>query len=305
MGTQRGTTSTAPEGSAAPGIGPELVRVNGRAAREVSALERGLHYGDGLFETIACLGGQPRLLELHLKRLHSGCGRLGLSFTDEATLAREVQELAAGCSRAIVKVLLTRGVALNRGYAPTGRELPTRVTLRYAWPEDDPAAARDGVRVRLALQRLGENPALAGLKHCNRLEQILARREWSDPAIAESLMFSSSGALISGTMSNVFLVCDSLLLTPRVDRCGVAGVMRTAVLATARAAGIRAEERVLGHEDLVRASEIFLTSALTGIRPVRELEGTPRVPGSVTRHLQTQLAASLGADADASRGERG
>jgi 4-amino-4-deoxychorismate lyase len=305
MGREQGRAPTAPEPSAAPGSVPELVRVNGRAARQVSALERGLHYGDGLFETIACLGGQPRLLGMHLKRLHSGCGRLGLPFTDEAVLASEVQELAAGSSRAIVKVLLTRGVALNRGYAPTGHELPTRVTLRYAWPEDDPTAAHDGVRVRLALQRLGENPALAGLKHCNRLEQILARREWSDPDIAESLMFSVSDALISGTMSNVFLVCDSRLLTPRVDRCGVAGVMRAAVLATARAAGISAEERVLRREDLVRASEIFLTSALTGIRPVRELEGTQRVPGPVTRRLQTQLAAALGPGAEASGGERG
>src|SRR5207248_592760 len=83
-------------------------------------------------------------------------------------------------------------------------------------------------------------------KHCNRLEQVLARAEWTDPGIAEALMYSSSGALISGTMSNVFLVRDERLSTPRLDRCGVAGVMRRVVLAEAAKAGIAAEERALG-----------------------------------------------------------
>ena len=114
--------------------------------------------------------------------------------------------LAGESPRSIIKVLLTRGAALARGYAPSGAEPPTRVTLRYAWPEEDASLAHEGVRVRVARTRLGENPALAGIKHCNRLEQVLARAEWTDPTIAEALLYSSSGALISGTMSNVFLV---------------------------------------------------------------------------------------------------
>jgi len=144
--------------------------------------------------------------------------------------------------------------------------------------------------VRIATVRLGENPLLAGLKHCNRLEQVLARREWTDPAIADSLMFSSSGALISGTMSNVFLVLDAKLVTPRVDRCGVAGVMRAAVLDAAAAAGLPTVERVLDAQDLSRASEVFLTNALTGIRPVREVAGAALPPGPLTRRLQQRLA---------------
>jgi 4-amino-4-deoxychorismate lyase len=276
----------------------QLVRVNGRAAQEVSALERGLHYGDGLFETIACVGGLPRFLPRHLRRLVAGCNRLGLTISDPAELSREVCELAAGTTRAIVKVLVTRGIARARGYALTGAEIPARITLRYAWPAEDPALSAEGVRVRIATLRLGENPALAGLKHCNRLEQVLARREWSDPEISESLMFSSSGALISGTMSNVFLVQDSTLLTPRVDRCGVAGIMREVVLEAAAAAKIPAAEGVLDERDLARAQELFLTSALTGIRPVRELEGVRRAAGPVTRHLQAHLAPLLAAAAD-------
>ena len=294
------TVAAGPGADAVPD--PELVQVNGRAAAEVSVLERGLHYGDGLFETIACIGARPRFLDLHLGRITRGCARLGLEFTETAALAEEVRALAADTSRAIVKVLVTRGVGLVRGYALTGREQPTRVTLRYAWPEDDPALAQKGVRVRLAQQRLGENPALAGLKHCNRLEQILARREWTEPEIVDSIMFSSSGALISGTLTNVFLVQGSNLVTPRVDRCGVAGVMRAVVLAAATAAGIKTEERVLDAQDLAHAQELFLTNALTGIRPVRELEGAPRTVGPLTRRLQAQLAPLLAAGADSPGG---
>ena len=263
-------------------------------AAAVSVLERGLHYGEGLFETIACVAGRPRLLERHLRRLASGCERLGLP-CDVASIESEVRELAAGAVRAIVKLLLMRGPAVARGYALTGRERPVRCALRYAWPDEEPGAAEQGLRVRLAKLRLGENPALAGLKHCNRLEQVLARREWSDPGIGEALMFSSSGALVSGTMSNVFLVRGSKLLTPSVDRCGVAGVMRETVLEIAAQLGIAIEERRLDGAELAAAEELFLTNALIGIRPVRELEGVSLVPGPVTRRLQRELTAHLAA----------
>ena len=275
---------------------PELAWLDGRAATQVSLLERALHYGDGLFETIACPGGRPRFLERHLARLAQGCTRLGIAPPELPQLADEVRRLAAGTSRAIVKVLLTRGEALARGYGLTGREQPNRILLRYAWPADDPALARQGVRVRVAALRLGENPALAGLKHCNRLEQVLARREWSDPGIHEALLFSSSGALVSGTMSNVFLVHGERLLTPRLERCGVTGVMRAVVLQAAHDAGIACEECVLRESDLAAARELFLTSALTGIRPVRELAGRALSVGALTRRLQAQLAPLLSDD---------
>jgi len=269
----------------------------GQPGNALSVLDRGLHYGDGLFETIACEHGRPRLIERHLQRLASGCERLGLVPVDSAALAREVRELAAGTSRAIVKLLLSRGVSRARGYGPEGSERPVRVALRYAWPVQNPEGAEQGVRVRRASLQLGENPALAGIKHCNRLEQVLARREWTDPAIAEALMFSSSGALISGTMSNVFVVRESKVLTPCIDRCGVAGIMRGLVLEIAAADGIDAEERRLDAADLASAEELFITNALIGIRPVREVDGTSIAVGPVTRRLQAQLQARLAAEA--------
>lgn len=274
---------------------PEAVRVNGAPASDVSVIDRGLHYGDGLFETIACTNGRPRLLERHLQRLALGCRRLKLVPPDRQTLDAEIRDLAAQASRAIVKILLTRGPARARGYGVSGDESPTRVTLRYPWPQERPAVAREGVRVRLAATRLGENAALAGLKHCNRLEQVLARAEWDDPGITEALMFSSSGALISGTMSNVFLVHDSRLLTPRLDRCGVAGIMRALILEEAAQAGVPVAECRLEAAALEQAREIFLSNAIWGVRPVCALEGVRLEPGELTRRLQQRITARLAA----------
>ena len=271
---------------------PERTWVDGTETGEVSVLDRGLHYGDGLFETMAAPDGAVRFSSLHLKRLAQGCERLGIEAPQEGLLRGEIATAAAG-ARAIVKLIVTRGRARARGYGVAGGEQPSRVLLRYPWGGEDALAMRDGVRVRIADLRLAENPVLAGIKHLNRLEQILARLEWDDARIAEALLFSGTGALISGTMSNVFLVSAGELLTPRLDRCGVAGVMREVIGSLAAGAGVNCERRVLDLEDLNRAEELFLTSALTGIRPVVELDGR-RIPiGPVTRRLQAALAPQL------------
>jgi 4-amino-4-deoxychorismate lyase len=264
----------------------ERLLLNGSPAQQVSPFDRAVHFGDGLFETIACRSGRPRFLALHLERLLLGCQRLGIEPGNLDEVRAEVCSLASEVENSIVKVILTRGTALARGYGVTCREKAMRITFRYAWPPETATESQDGVRVRTAKLRLGENPALAGLKHCNRLEQILARQEWSDPGIAESLLFSSSGRLVSGTMSNVFIVEGSRLRTPRLDLCGVAGVMRRVVLREAERAGISVQEDVLGVDDVHKASELFLTNARIGLWPLRELDGRALQPGATTRRLQ-------------------
>jgi 4-amino-4-deoxychorismate lyase len=271
----------------------ERVLVNGGLDREVSPFDRAIHFGDGLFETIACRCGRPRFLSLHLDRLQLGCGHLGIDAGNLEDIRLEVLNLAREVDEAIVKVVLTRGTALARGYGITGREKATRITFRYAWPKETGTESQDGVQVRTASMRLGENSALAGLKHCNRLEHVLARREWTDPGIAEALLFSSSGKLVSGTMSNVFIVDGPRLRTPRVDLCGVAGVMRHVVLREAKRAGIAAYEDVLDAGDLQNADEVFLTNARIGMWPLRSLDGRAMRIGQITRQLQGVLRPLL------------
>ncbi|MFL6601170.1 MAG: aminodeoxychorismate lyase [Steroidobacteraceae bacterium] len=278
---------------------PAVVLVNGVRDAGVSAQDRGVHFGDGLFETIACVKGRPRFLPLHLERLEFGCERLAIAAPNLEEIRAEVVQLARDVDRAIVKVLVTAGEALARGYARAGNGTATRITIRYPWPHESAARLHDGVMVRTLTLRLGENPRLAGLKHCNRLEQILARAELAtDAGLEEGILFSSSGNLVSGTFSNVFVVRDSCLLTPRIDLCGVAGVMRRVVLREARQVGIPTRECELRAPDIQTADEIFLTNARIGIWPVRSLDARKLTPGPVTRHLQSVLVPLLDEPAD-------
>ena len=276
--------------------------INGVAGGELSSLDRGLHFGDGVFETIACLRGRARFLALHLERLAHGCRTLGFSPPPAELLRHEVLRLAAVPERSIVKLIVTRGPATVRGYAVSGREQATRLAIRYPWPVEDPVLQQQGASVRLAAMRLGENPTLAGLKHCNRLEQILARGEPGAAEAAESLMLSSCGKLVSGTMTNVFLVDGPAhsprLRTPAIDTCGVAGVMRRVVLREAERAGLTATECTLWPADLAAAGEMFLTNARVGIWPVGRLGQRTLMPGPVTQRLQRMLQPLLDEPAD-------
>ena len=279
------------------------VLIDGAATGTLSPLDRGLHFGDGVFETIACLQGRPRFLALHLERLARGCRALGFSPPAPERLRAEVEHLAAEQERSIVKLIVTRGPATVRGYAVSGDARATRIAIRYPWPVEDPVLQQRGVSVRVAVTRLGENPALAGLKHCNRLEQILARAEPHEAGSAEALMLSRSGNLVSGTMTNLFLVDgppeSPRLRTPAIDLCGVAGVMRRVVLREAARSGITATECMLWPADLAAATEVFLTNARLGIWPVARIEERTLTPGPVTRRLQRLLTPLLEEPADA------
>jgi 4-amino-4-deoxychorismate lyase len=291
----------------APDPALQAVLVNGQgggtADALVQVLDRGLHFGDGLFETCVCRHGHVRFLQLHLERLARGCERLALAPPEQALLRAEITRLAAREERTLLKLILTRGPATRRGYAPRGDEQPTRILLRYAWPADTPAsgtsASAEGVSVRIAALRLGENPALAGIKHLNRLELVLARCEPGAEDAFESLLFSSSGQLVSGSMSNVFIVQAGRVRTPRLDRAGVAGIMRQVVLRAAREANRPIEECALDASDLESAEEVFLTNVRIGICPVRAIGARSLSPGPLTRALQRLIEPLLEGAADA------
>lgn len=264
------------------------ILVNGRATTQIDARDRGLQYGDGLFETIAVVDGGARRLPLHLERLGRGCARLGIACPPAELLTEEIRSLAPDDARAVVKIIVTRGMSA-RGLHIDAEAQPTRILSVHPWPQypaDWPSA---GIAVRFCAARLAEQPALAGIKHLNRLEQVLARREWSDPAIAEGLMRDRHGAFICGTMTNMFIVREGRVLTPPVDRCGVAGTVRATVLERAHALGVPAVQAVVNLEELQRADEVFLTNALAGIWPVNRLEDRSLAVGPMTRRLQAAI----------------
>jgi 4-amino-4-deoxychorismate lyase len=266
------------------------ILVNGLPAEHISVTDRGLLYGDGLFETLAVDAGRPLLWDAHLQRLLAGCARLGLPKPDVDALADEATRVCAGQARAVLKIIITRGPS-SRGYAPPPVATPTRILSRSPWPDYPAANARHGVAITWCATPLARNPRLAGIKHLNRLEQVLARAECLPP-YAEGLMCDTDGQVIAGTMSNLFAVTGDTLATPDLSQSGVAGVMRAQVLAVARERGLDCRERRLTPAEVEAADELFLTNSVIGLWPVNRLGVRTYPIGNVTQTIQQALASA-------------
>lgn len=268
---------------------PEMMLINGIATNLLSATDRAVQYGDGVFETIAMLHGEPRSWQRHMQRLSSGCARLGIPQPDNGLLETEARQLYAehgqGRGRLVLKIIISRGSG-GRGYRPAPELLPTRILALYPWPVHADEWYRQGVRLHVCETRLSCNPALAGIKHLNRIENILASSEWQDADIAEGLMCNMHGDVIEGTMSNVFAVMDGSLHTPELGQCGVAGTMRARVIEAAAELDIKVHERRLGLDECYEADEFFMCNSILTIVAVRQL-GDHRytATAAVTRRL--------------------
>ena len=267
--------------------------VDGQPADALSLKDRGLAYGDGLFETIAVHGGQPILLDRHLTRLAEGCSRLAIA-TDIDRVRTELRAYAAAMGEGVLKLILTRGDGL-RGYAPDPAAQGRRI-LQGNPPAAYPAVhGEQGVRLFPCATRLSNQPLLAGLKHLNRLEQVLARAEWRDSEHAEGLMLDQAGRVIEGVFSNLFLVRDGVLITPDLKRCGVAGVMRAELLFQAESLAIPTQITDVSLEQLQWADEVFICNSVYGVWPVRAYAALSWPVGPLTRKLQTIARALLDA----------
>jgi len=257
------------------------VLVDGMPGDMVSVADRGFSYGDGLFETIRFVGGRAPLWARHMQRLQDSSARLRMPAPDVAQLWEEAAAVTQGMDDAVVRLTLTRGIG-QRGYAPPASPVGTRVVAAFDMPSISPDVYVQGIRMRWCETRWAPQPLLAGMKHLNRLEQVMARAEWSDPDIADGVVLDLDGHVISATMANLFAVIDGVLVTPSLDRCGVAGVARAEVITTRP--GTQLVEMSPSH--LRQASEVFLSSSVRGILPVQAVGDTLYVPGPVTRALQ-------------------
>ncbi len=265
--------------------------INGQPDDRVSVAERALQYGDGLFETIRVRGAEPEYIARHMQRLNSGCEQLQFPPLDWALVREEWLELAAQGQDAVLKYILSRGAG-GRGYRPASDTQVTRIASLHPLPHWPADPQQHGVRTRICSTRLAAQPLLAGIKHLNRLEQVLARAEWQDDAIAEGLMLDDRQRLVEGTMSNVFIVDGRELLTPALSACGVAGVMRSVILDLAATLGLPVRVAPVTLDDVRTAREMFVCNSLAGIWPVVSVESVREFSiGRLTRQLQVALEA--------------
>lgn len=265
--------------------------INGESAAHIPATDRGLQYGDGLFETIAVVASSPCLWERHYKRLKHGGSRLGIEIPSASTLLKEIQQEIGTAEKGVIKLIVTRGEGA-RGYAPSKNSMPNRVVQFSPWPEYPTEFQTNGVKARVCSTRLGANQALAGIKHLNRLEQVIARSEWDDPTMKEGLMLDARGRVIEGTMSNIFMLKDGTLHTPDLTESGVAGVMRGLVLDIAQEQGLDINIGHLPLSEVLYADSLMLTNSLIGIWPVKSLDDREYDLTNLNRELISDVMRS-------------
>ena len=270
--------------------------IDGERRAELPLPDRGLEFGDGLFETLLLENNQPLFPELHWQRLRRGLEALAfpdclaqvVTCFDSALDDLRTQEWA----RAALRITVTRGSA-PRGYTPPAVPVP-RVIIGASQLTDPDVPTGPATLVQAEI-RWGSQPALVGIKHLNRLEQVMAASEKQRAGVDEALMLDQSGQLVSVSSGNLFVVIDGIVHTPMLDQCGIAGTRRQLVMENwAPAAGYRVVESRLLPSDLERASEIFYSNTLIGVRPVGTLGAlgwnSSAVCNELYRHYRLEAA---------------
>ncbi len=264
--------------------------VNGKAGDQINIWNRGLAYGDGLFETIAIVNQLAPLLEQHLQRLQQGCRRLEINcdwsaLRDEIALLLNQKNTQAF---SVLKIIICRE-QLGRGYA-FQKNSPGQRILALSAAADYTIHKQQGVRVRVCQHRLPINPALAGLKHLNRLDNVLARAEWNDKTVFEGLMLDTQGRIVEATMSNLFMVGAGKLMTPSLKRCGVQGIMRDRIIEQFAAdISVPVTVKDLLLSDLIAADELFICNSVIGLLPVVAVGCHLKSIGPVSTKLQQRI----------------
>ena len=271
--------------------------VDGRPSAALPLPDRGLQFGDGLFETLLLRDGRPLFEALHLERLTRGLAALDFPPCGGESAAHISSACAAIAARgwkwASLRLTVTRGGG-PRGYAPPADPAPRFIVSANPLPRDGatmlPAASVATSEIRWSAQ-----PRLAGIKHLNRLDQVLAAAEAVRRGVDEVLMLDQAGRPLSMSAGNLFAVFGDRIVTPPLSDCGIAGTRRRLVMEQwAPAIGLAVEESHLSMAQLQRSDELFFSNSLVALRPVGSLEGRPLRANDVCLALFDRYREAIG-----------
>jgi 4-amino-4-deoxychorismate lyase len=239
--------------------------INGDFNQEISPLDRGFAYGDGIFRTMLIHNGQPDNWPLHYQKLVADCAVIGIVCPSAELLISDIHQLFSVTENQpeVAKIIITRGEGA-RGYAPSAITNPTRVVIKSAIPNYAPDIFEKGVSLHLCETRLPPQNKLAGIKHLNRLENVMARMEWSDESLFDGLMLDQQDGVIECTMSNIFVRFDDMLITPDLTACGVAGITRQRIIWFANMLRLKVEVKSLPFAKMAFADEVIICNSLFG-----------------------------------------
>lgn len=249
--------------------------INGSFDQTISAFDRGFAYGDGVFRTMQIQGGLPLNWPFHYQKLVADCAAIGIVCPSAELLMSDLQQLFPvhefdETETMVAKIIITRGES-ERGYAPPAVTIPTRVVIKSAMPQYPVSYGTEGVQLYPCETRLAIQPMLAGIKHLNRLENVLARMEWHEDTIFDGLLRDTQDNVIECTMSNIFARFGNHLYTPELSQCGVAGITRQHILVLGNILGLNISTVQMSLDKLLQADEVLICSSLFGAFQVTKI----------------------------------
>ncbi len=245
--------------------------INGLSHGAISPLDRGLAYGDGVFRTMKVVNGLPECWPLHYQKLVADCSAIGIVCPSAELLMSDMLQLFFADETAVAKIIITRGEG-ERGYSLPAVTTPLRLVTKSAMPQFTDACLSQGVVLTVCETRLSHQPKLAGIKHLNRLENVLARMEWHDPGITDGILLDIKNHVIECTSSNIFARFGKTLITPKLDNCGVAGVTRQRIMDLMHILGLQIKIEAVSLDKLMQADEVVICNSLAGALPVRQIQ---------------------------------
>ena len=272
--------------------------VNGNFDQAISPFDRGFSYGDGIFRTLKIVNGLPQHWPQHYQKLVADCAVIGIVCPSAELLMSDFLQLfvidatlneVATDKVAVAKIIITRGES-KRGYAPPAITTPMRVILKSAMRQYADVNYAEGVRLHVCETKLAAQPKLAGIKHLNRLENVMARMEWQDETHFDGLMLDQQDNVIECTMSNIFARFNDTLVTPDLSQCGVAGITRQAIIGLSDPLKLKIEITQLSLQRLIEADEVIICNSLYGAFQVRNILNTSWSPQTLAKKIRNLLA---------------
>jgi 4-amino-4-deoxychorismate lyase len=258
-----------------------IVLINGAQQSKISIFNRNIQFGDGLFETCVVENKKILFWVNHFARLNRGCEQLKISKVDESVWLSDVKKALSLCSydRCVVKLILSRGDSL-RGYGFKDDIKPVRAVIVS---ELQKVTFNNSFSLEYCQSGYDSNPKLAGIKHCNRLEQVLARAGLKSD---EGIMLDENHNVISVTQGNIYAIHDNTLITPKLDKCGVEGTRRAVILDLAKLLGIKVKVDTLSIKELGQADEVFISNSIIGIQFISQIGDIGFGKNSITKKIK-------------------
>ena len=265
--------------------------INGSFNGAISAHDRGLAYGDGVFRTLKVVNGLPEHWPLHYQTLVKDCSAIGIVCPSAEVFISDFKQLSTVDDVvSVVKIIVTRGEG-ERGYKPPAITMPMRVMIKSSLPDYPDSYESEGIKLHLCETRIAHQPVLAGVKHLNRLENVLARMEWHDSNVAEGLMLDVAGNVIECTAANIFARFGDVLVTPKLDLCGVAGITRQRILSNTHKLKLKTAIETMDLNKLLKADEVVICNSLFITWQVRTLANKTWTKQTLATNLRKALAA--------------